>query len=177
MLRTFIDKIANIGCERFIIHARKAWLKGLNPKENRDIPPLNYDLVKAIKSEYPHLKIDLNGGITSLEQSIELAPDYDGLMIGRAAYHSPRLLIDLEREFYNSDWSIDDEDVIQKMIAYANDQQSKYGTPIKTVTKHMVNFYQGVAGARKWRQIISEKSHLADKAEDVLIPAFEALNG
>ena len=84
------------------------------------------------------------------------------------------LLVDIEREFYNQSWSINDLDVIEHMIAYANQQLVDYGTPIKTVTKHMVNFYQGVAGARKWRQIISEKSHLVTKAEDVLLDAYKA---
>lgn len=176
MLRDFVKIVADAGCKTFIIHARKAWLKGLSPKENRDIPPLDYDLVQAIKAENPNLDIQLNGGITDIAQMHDLMPNFDGLMIGRAAYQSPRLLVDIEREFYNSDWVIDDEQIIQSMIDYANAQQVEYGTPIKTVTKHMINFYQGVTGARKWRQIISEKAHLADKAEDVLWPAFKAVN-
>ena len=175
MLRDFIKINADAGCEKFIIHARKAWLKGLSPKENRDIPPLNYDLARAIKTGNPHLDIQLNGGITDIGQMKDLLRDFDGLMIGRAAYHSPRLLIDIEREFYNSEWAVDDESIIQSMINYANSQNQQFGTPIKTVTKHMVNFYQGVMGARKWRQVISEKSHLAEKAEDVLLPAFDAI--
>ena len=175
MLRDFISTNADAGCKTFIIHARKAWLNGLSPKENRDIPPLNYDLVRAIKDETPHLNIQLNGGITDINQMKDFLPDYDGLMIGRAAYHSPRLLVDIEREFYNSDWKVNDEEIIQKMITYANDQHDTYGTPIKTATKHMVNFYQGVTGARKWRQTISEKAHLVEKAEDVLIPALKML--
>lgn len=176
MLRDFIRIISDQGCETFIIHARKAWLKGLSPKENRDIPPLDYDLAAAIKQENPHLDIQLNGGLTKMSQIRDLWNDFDGFMIGRAAYHSPRLLVDIEREFYNSEWSIDDESIIQTMVDYANNQNTQYGTPIKTVTKHMVNFYQGIPGARKWRQIISEKSHLANKAEDVLWPAFKAVS-
>jgi tRNA-dihydrouridine synthase A len=175
MLRDFIAANADAGCETFIIHARKAWLKGLSPKENRDIPPLNYDLVRSIKAENPNLNIQLNGGIKDIAQIRDLMSDFDGLMIGRAAYHSPRLLIDIEREFYNPDWMIYDEDIIHKMMAYANAQKAQYGTPIKTVTKHMVNLFQGVKGARKWRQIISEKAHLAEKAEDVLLPAFKEI--
>lgn len=176
MLRDFINTNTDAGCNTFIVHARKAWLKGLSPKENRDIPPLNYELVHSIKQENPKLNIQLNGGITTIDLMHGLLPHYDGLMIGRAAYHSPRLLVDIERQFYNSNWSINDEKVVQSMIDYANNQKEQYGTPVKTVTKHMVNFYQGVAGARKWRQIISEKSHTAEKAEDVLLPAYDALN-
>ena len=175
MLRDFISINADAGCDTFIVHARKAWLKGLSPKENRDIPPLNYDLVQSIKAENPTLNIQLNGGITAIDDMQSLLPHYDGLMIGRTAYQSPRILVDIEREFYNPEWEIDDRTVIQAMIDYANHQNDTYGTPVKTVTKHMVNFYQGVAGARKWRQIISEKSHLATRAEDVLIPAYKAL--
>lgn len=175
MLRDFIKIVSDSGCDTFIVHARKAWLKGLSPKENRDIPPLNYELVKTIKQENPHLNIQLNGGITSIEMMTDLHSEFDGLMIGRAAYHSPRLLVNIERQFYNPEWSINDQKVINQMIAYTNAQQDTYGTPIKTVTKHMVNFFQGVKGARKWRQIISENAHTAKKAEDVLIPAFDAI--
>jgi tRNA-dihydrouridine synthase A len=176
MLRQFIKVVSDYGCKTFIIHARKAWLKGLSPKENRDIPPLDYDLVAAIKSENPNLDIQLNGGLTEISQIQNLYKQYDGFMIGRAAYHSPRILVDIERQFYNDQWAIDDKDVIQAMIDYANTQNKSYGTPIKTVTKHMVNFYQGVAGARKWRQTISEKSHLVTRAEDVLWPAYDAIS-
>jgi len=172
MLRDFVKIVSAAGCKNFIIHARKAWLQGLSPKENRDIPPLNYDLVKAIRDENPHLEIHLNGGITDCTQMEALTPHYDGLMIGRAAYHNPRLLVDIERRFYNPDWCVDDESVILAMITYANDQKATHGTPIKTVTKHMVNFFQGVKGARKWRQIISEKAHKVDRAEEVLMPAY-----
>ena len=176
MLRDFVGTISETGCKTFIIHARKAWLKGLSPKENRDIPPLNYDLVKTIKQEKPNLNIHLNGGINAIEAMRELLPHYDGLMIGRAAYQSPTLLGDIEREFYNADWIIDPEAILDQMIVYANNQHNQYGTPIKTVTKHMINFFQGVSGARKWRRIISENAYKADKAEDVLIPAYQAIS-
>lgn len=175
MLRDFIRIVSESGCDTFIIHARKAWLKGLSPKDNREIPPLNYDLAETMKHENPHLKIHLNGGITQIDQMIELAPRFDGLMIGREAYHNPRILIDIERQFYNSTWTIDDRTIVDQMIAYANDQQERYGTPVKSVTRHMVNLFQGVKGARKWRQIISEESRHAKYAEDVLNPAFDAI--
>jgi tRNA-dihydrouridine synthase A len=177
MLRNFIDVVSQSGCKTFIIHARKAWLNGLSPKENRDIPPLDYDLVTAIKQENPHLNVQLNGGITSIEQMRTLMPHYNGLMIGRAAYQSPRILIDIEQQFYNPNWAVNDADVINAMVDYANQQYEDHGTPIKSVTRHMVNFYQGVKGARQWRQIISEKSRLVNRAEDVLYPAYEEIKG
>ena len=176
MLPEFIKIISEGECETFIIHARKAWLKGLSPKENRDIPPLNYDLVAKIKLDNPNLNIHLNGGITDIGQMQDLLPHYDGLMIGRAAYHTPKLLIDIERTFFNSGWVVDDEHIIDTMINYANAQRDQYDTPIKTVTKHMVNLFQGVKGARKWRQIISETAHEATKAEEVLLPAYDAIS-
>lgn len=176
MLRDFIATVKESGCKTFIIHARKAWLKGLSPKENRDIPPLNYDLVAAIKQENPDLNIQLNGGITEIDQMQDLIPDYDGLMIGRAAYQNPRLLMDIERNFYYPDWCIDDTKIIESMIAYANQQKKIHGTPIKTVTKNMINLFQGVKGARLWRQTISEKAHEAKQAQDVLLPAYSAVS-
>jgi tRNA-dihydrouridine synthase A len=175
MLSEFVKTVSDGGCEDFIIHARKAWLSGLSPKENRDIPPLNYDLVAKIKQENPNLKIHLNGGITDIKQMNDLLPHYDGLMIGRAAYQTPKLLVDIERSFFNPDWVVDDDHIINTMINYANAQHDNHGTPIKTVTKHIVNLFQGVKGARKWRQIISETAHKAEKAEDVLLPAYDAI--
>jgi len=175
MLRNFIDIVSKAGCDHFIIHARKAWLNGLSPKENRDIPPLNYDLVREIKQEYPHLTIELNGGLKTIDQLSEMKDSYDGFMIGREAYHNPRFLITLENHFYNPDWVIHDKDVITAMIDYANDQQDRYGTPIKSVTRHMINFFQGVKGARLWRQTISEQSRHANKAEDILLQAYDAV--
>jgi len=176
MLREFIKIVSDAGCETFIIHARKAWLNGLSPKENRDIPPLNYDLVKAIKTENSNLDIQLNGGLKTIEQIKPLINHYDGFMIGREAYQNPRILINLEQHFYNPDWQVNDHSIVQSMIDYANHQQKQYGTPIKSVTRHMVNFYQGVKGARRWRQIISEESRHAATAEDILNKAFDAVS-
>lgn len=176
MLRDFIGTVKESGCKTFIIHARKAWLKGLSPKENRDIPPLDYDLVKTVKGENPDFDIHLNGGITTIDQMLGLMPHYDGLMIGRAAYQNPALLIEIERTFFNPDWTVDYDDILQKMIAYANTQKKLHGTPIKTVTKHMINLFQGVRGARQWRQTISENAHMASCAEEVLLPAYQAVS-
>ena len=175
MLRDFISTINETGCSTFIIHARKAWLKGLSPKENREIPPLNYDLVRSIKMENPDMNIQLNGGIKTVEQMKTLIDNFDGLMIGRSAYQTPTLLIDIEKEFFNPNWSVDFEQIINKMIIYANNQNELYGTPTKTVTKHMINFFVGIPGARKWRQIISENAHKSVCAEEVLIPAYNAI--
>ena len=175
MLRKFIDTVSEAGCDTFIIHARKAWLKGLSPKENRDIPPLNYDLVSDIKTEYPHLNIELNGGLIELSQLESLNGQFDGFMIGRAAYHTPRILVDLEKRYYQQDWMINDEAIIHKMINYADQQNAQYGTPIQSVTRHMINFYQNVKGARQWRRTLSEQARFVHTAADVLLPAFDAV--
>lgn len=174
MLRDFVRIVSDAGCNKFIIHARKAWLKGLSPRENRDIPPLDYDLVAAIKKENPSLNIELNGGLATMDQITSLAGSYDGYMIGRAAYQNPRILIDLERTFYNPEWRICDEDIVNQMIAYINYEKDTYGTPIPSVTRHLIGFYHNVAGARQWRRILSEQARHATVAEDVLRPAFEA---
>lgn len=175
MLREFVRTVADAGGKTFIIHARKAWLKGLSPKENRDIPPLNYELVKLIKAENPHLNIQINGGFKTIDQINDILPHVDGVMIGREAYQNPAFLVDLERAFYNPDWQVDFASVIDRMADYINAQNAAHGTPVKSVTRHMVNLFQGVQGARKWRQIISEESRNAARAEDVLTPAYNAL--
>jgi len=175
MSREFIHIVAESGCKTFIIHARKAWLKGLSPKENRDIPPLNYDLVKTIKVENPNLNIHINGGFKTIEQINDILPHVDGVMIGREAYQNPDFLGEIERAFYNPDWQTNYDDIINRMIHYTNRLHATHGTPVKSVLRHMVNLFKGGYGARKWRQIISEESCNAATAQDVLIPAYEAV--
>lgn len=174
MLRNFVRVVTNAGCKKFIIHARKAWLKGLSPRENRDIPPLNYDLVDAIKDENPSLNIELNGGLVEIGQIESLKRKYDGFMIGRAAYQNPRILINLEKQFYDPNWSVNDKDIVQAMIDYINNEYDTHNTPIQSVTRHMIGFYHNVKGARQWRRILSEQARLVTRAEGVLWPAYEA---
>ncbi len=186
-LNKFIKEISKAGCETFIIHARKAWLKGLSPKENREIPPLRYDIVSKIKEQYPDINVILNGGITTLEQINRLIqpvsslrkqgsgsdlPDprfrgddtinFEGIMIGREAYQNPYLLAELEHAFYGNSTLLSREAVAMAMIPYIAEQNRKYGTPAKTITRHMMGLFHGEHGGRKWRRALSEQRSIAE---------------
>ena len=157
-LNNFIDIVSKVGCEYFIIHARKAWLKGLSPKENRDIPPLRYDLVEEIKTLYPQVRISLNGGIKTLAQAKDALDRFDGVMIGREAYQNPYSLADLEREIYKNNAILPRETVARAMIPYIERQQKDFGTPVCTITRHMIGLFKGQPGGAIWRRTLSELS-------------------
>lgn len=156
-LMNFIETIRAAGCETFIIHARKAWLKGLSPKENREIPPLRYDIAALIRDTYPDLKIILNGGIKGCEQVETLLPQFDGLMIGREAYSNPYFLSQIEERHFNTPLP-NREEIALAMIPYMERQGRDYGTPVKSITRHMLGLYQGQRGGRAWRRILSTES-------------------
>ena len=155
-LPEFIEKVSSAGCEHFIIHARKAWLKGLSPKENRDVPPLNYDLVKAMKAAYPALEIVLNGGLKTLAAAQSESEGLDGVMFGRAAYHSPWILTEIDRLFYGAPvFSASRKDIIDKVIDYVSRIQDT-DRSAKAIIRHIMGLYAGQAGARHWRRTLSE---------------------
>lgn len=185
-LEDFVGTVKDAGCTTFIIHARKAWLQGLSPKENRDIPPLQYDIPAKIKSAFPDLNIQVNGGITTIDQMKMMlgmgdAPpacgheafNYDGVMIGREAYQNPWFLREIEEIFYKTDQLLSEEQIIEKMIAYIQKQQKLYETPVKSVTRHMTGLFQGRVGARKWRQILSTEVHDIGVTPEILKRASE----
>lgn len=185
-LEDFISTVSEAGCKTFIIHARKAWLQGLSPKENRDIPPLQYDIAAKIKAAFPDLKIEVNGGIKTIAQisamlGMDNAPpacgneafNFDGTMIGREAYQNPWFLREIEEVFYKTDKLLSEEEIIEKMMAYIEKQQKEYETPIKSVTRHMTGLFQGRVGARKWRQILSTEVHQDGVTPDILKRAAE----
>ncbi|MCF6292307.1 MAG: tRNA dihydrouridine(20/20a) synthase DusA [Robiginitomaculum sp.] len=154
-LPNFIGIVADAGCQTFIIHARKAWLKGLSPKQNREIPPLNYSLVKSIKQQFPELQIILNGGLLDLPQAISASETLDGAMIGRAAYHNPWIFSQADRLVFNDErTSVTRETVVQGLIEYAALEQGN-GTRLHDITRHVLGLFAGEPGARKWRQILS----------------------
>lgn len=158
-LDEFVGRIADKGCTTFIVHARKAWLKGLSPKQNREIPPLDYERVATVKNKYPQLRIILNGGLTSLEQVKTQLQVFDGVMIGREAYSNPWFLSEIEREIFGNHSIPGREDVARAMIPYAQEQARLYGTPLKSITRHMMGLYHEQPGARSYRRALGTLPH------------------
>ncbi len=176
-LTDFIDAVSAAGCETFILHARKAWLKGLSPKENRDVPPLDYERVYQVKKDYPELHIDINGGIHSLMEVQEHLKHVDGTMVGRAIYHDPYLLADADNVIFNqrSDRILSRHEVIEKMLPYI-EQRMKQGRPLKSITRHLLGLFQGQPGARRWRRHLSENAHLPDAGIHTLQQALSLVD-
>lgn len=165
-LRTFVNTVSSAGCTMFIIHARKAWLKGLSPRENREIPPLDYALPAAIRAERPDLRIIVNGGVRTVAETTSHLTTFDGVMIGREAYQNPGLLLDIERDIFGSS-PIMPEDAVRRMIPYIEKQMLDYGTPMKSITRHMIGLFHGLRGSRGWRRALSAIPH-----QDGARPAF-----
>lgn len=159
-LTDFIDKVSAAGCKIFTLHARNAWLKGLSPKENRDIPPLNYERVYQVKKDYPHLHIDINGGIKDLDEATRHLEHIDGVMLGRAVYHNPYLLAEADKKIFGkAEPVLSRHEVIETMLPYIEKRMSE-GRPLKSITRHLLGVFQGVPGARRWRRHLSENAHL-----------------
>jgi len=178
-LRAFVKPIAEAGCGMFVIHARKAWLKGLSPKENRTVPPINYDLPAAIRAEYPHLEIVVNGEVKTAEQTKAHLQRFDGVMIGREAYQSPSILLDLEREVFGNAIPRTPQQAVMEMIPYIEKQMRDHGTPMKSITRHMIGLFRDERGSRKWRRNLSEiSSHPhADNPQVFIAEALEPMYG
>ncbi len=154
-LSDFINIVKDSGCNTFIIHARKAWLKGLSPKDNREIPPLNYKRVYELKEEFPELEIILNGGITSTEQSSEHLNYVDGVMLGRHAYDNPYSLIEVDEVFFNHKERKETRtDVLKNLIPYLEEEYSQ-GNKLGYVTKHLMGLFKGTKYAKKTRSILA----------------------
>ena len=168
----FIDTVAGGGCDTFIIHARKAWLQGLSPKENREIPPLSYETVYRLKQRYPEFSITINGGITSIDETVEHLEHVDGVMIGRAAYESPWLLAEIEQAVFGGNAPANREVVLDRYIDYI-DREMAAGTPFYAMARHVLGLYQGVRGARAWRRHISENGPRAGATGQILREAAE----
>ena len=152
----FINTVAKTGCTHFIIHARKAWLKGLSPKENRDVPPLDYALVRRMKLQFPELEIVLNGGLTEIDSALSEVQNLDGVMFGRAAYHNPWMLTQVDSHVYGeANFGFCREEIVKKLIDYAKAQQI-HDRSTKALIRHIMGLYMGQAGARLWRRTLSE---------------------
>ena len=159
-LPALIDACAARGVRRFAVHARKAWLEGLSPKENRTVPPLDYPLVRRVRAERPELHIVLNGGIGTLDDAIGHLAEFDGAMIGRAAYHDPAgLLAAADRRVFGE--PVPDADpvaAVRAMFGYVEDELAA-GTRLNQITRHMLGAFAGRPGARRWRQVLSAGAH------------------
>ncbi|WP_084455274.1 tRNA dihydrouridine(20/20a) synthase DusA [Comamonas composti] len=156
-VRDFVGQVADAGCEVFIVHARNAWLKGLSPKENRDIPPLRYEIVSQLKQDFPSLTMVVNGGIKSDTLVQELLGNLDGVMIGREAYHNPWWLASWDALYYGREQQeITRERIEEQMVVYMEREASTHGTHWYSIARHMLGLRNGLAGARRWRQVWSD---------------------
>lgn len=168
-LTHFIETVAQTGCSTFIVHARKAWLDGLSPKQNRDVPPLKYDYVYRLKQDMPQLDIVINGGIKTLDECRRHLRSVDGVMLGREAYHNPYLLAGVDRQLYHDQHapSLSREEIVENLCDYI-DVQMDEGVSLHSVTRHVLGLYQGCPGARSWRRHLSENSHRQGADSSVL---------
>ena len=177
VLPRFLEAVQHAGVQRVTIHARKAWLKGLSPKENRDIPPLDYDLVSEMKSEFPELWIGINGGINSLKEAKALLDTgLDGVMIGRSAYQSPsQILLTADRDLWGSAQPYADaHSVVKGILPYVDGQLSR-GVKLNQMTRHMLGLFHGMPGGRHWRRILSQNAHRDGAGVEVISSALEAV--
>lgn len=164
----FISKVAATGCNTFIIHARKAWLSGLSPKENRTIPPIEYERAYALKRDFPHLNIIVNGEIKTVEEIKKHLIHVDGVMIGREAYHHPYLLAEFDQALYGDERApLTRTEIIEALLPYV-EQQLKQGVPLARMTRAILGLFQGQPGARAWRRYISEHAHLDGASAEVI---------
>jgi tRNA-dihydrouridine synthase A len=155
-LKDFIGTVVEGGCATFIIHARKAWLKGLSPKENREIPPLRYDVAAALKRDFPGLTIVVNGGVQTLEAMQHHLGAFDGVMVGREAVSNPYLFADVDRRFFDPAAPVPSRtDVLRAWMPYLAAQLQE-GVPLQRMTRHALGLFHGCPGARQWRRHLSE---------------------
>lgn len=170
-LHHFVSTVAAAGCEVFIVHARKAWLQGLSPKENREIPPLDYNVVARLKQRFNNLTIVVNGGITSLEQSLQLLKDTDGVMLGREAYHNPYLLTEVDQQLFAAERPVAArDDIFEAFLPYCT-EQLQMGAKLNHMTRHIMGLYAGQPGGRLFRRYLSENATRPGADTGVLIAA------
>ena len=167
-LQDFVGRVAGAGCATFAVHARKAWLRGLSPKENREIPPLDYGRVHRLKTAFPDLEIVINGGIEDADAAAGHLAHLDGVMIGRAAYRDPWCLTEMETALLGPGPAAADRGtVIDRLIPYA-EAQARRGVPVKSIARHILGLYKGRPGAARWRRYLSENVHRPGADADIL---------
>lgn len=175
-LQNFIETVSSAGCDTFIIHARKALLNGLSPRQNREIPPLTYDKVYTIKNDFPELEIIINGGIKNIAKANNHLSYVDGVMIGRAICSNPYLLATTDRQLFNDDsMPLDRDDVINRYMGYIQSQLSQ-GNSLQKMSKHILGLYQGEPGARKWRRYLSENIYKENCGIEVIADALKCMH-
>ena len=156
-VRDFVGTVAEAGCCVFIVHARNAILKGLSPKQNREVPPLKYDFVYRLKKDFPHLSIVLNGGVRTLDEIEQHLAHVDGVMLGREAYHNPYLMATFDRDFFGVDEKIITREAVEATLAIYATRQSLNGVPRHSIMRHTLGLYRGLPGARAWRRSMSQQ--------------------
>jgi tRNA-dihydrouridine synthase A len=173
----FVGTLSEAGCNTFLVHARKAWLKGLSPKQNREVPELNYDRVYQLKRDFPGSDIIINGGITTLEQSIRHLNRLDGVMMGREAYTNPYILATVDQEIYGDNHPIKSRiEIAEQFLNYIDNEMIK-GTKLHAMTRHILGLFHGMPGARQFRRHISENAYKPSATIDVLTTALQATTG
>lgn len=172
LVRDFVGALFEAGCRVFIVHARNAWLQGLSPRENREVPPLRYEIVRRLKHDFPSATVVLNGGIQSLAAAAALLPGLDGVMLGRAAYHDPMVLAAVDQALFDPQASVPTRAaVVDAMTRYLVRQQT-LGVQTRAVARHMLGLFQGERGARQWRRQLSDPAFLAQHGAQALFRAM-----
>jgi tRNA-dihydrouridine synthase A len=169
-LRRFVARVAQAGCSTFVVHARKAWLSGLSPAENREVPPLDYPRVYRLKREFPELEIIVNGGIGSPEQGLAHLPLVDGVMLGRAAYHRPLELARVDRLYYGGVRDPSRAEVVEGLAVLAEELRGR-GVPLVRLTRHVLGLFHGAPGARQWRRMLTEQARQPDAGPELILRA------
>jgi tRNA-dihydrouridine synthase A len=166
-VRDFVGTVAAAGCEVFIVHARNAWLKGLSPKENREIPPLRYEFVHRLKRDFPQLTIAINGGVKTSDEVAAQLVHLDGVMLGREAYHNPWVMHDWDERFFGSATSAATREHVEASMVDYMMRQAERGLPWSHIARHMMGLWNGMPGARRWRQVWSDHRLKAQPATEV----------
>ncbi|WP_348945272.1 tRNA dihydrouridine(20/20a) synthase DusA [Chitinibacter sp. FCG-7] len=174
-VRDFVGQIAEAGCSTFIVHARNAILKGLSPKENREIPPLKYDYAYQLKRDFPQLEIIINGGITTLAQSLEHLQHVDGVMVGREAYHNPWLLTEVDAAIYGQPQREQSRRCAIENLRDFIEAELAAGTPLRFIARHILGLYQGQYGARQWRRMLSDATLLKNADWQLIEQALQQI--
>jgi tRNA-dihydrouridine synthase A len=176
-LAAFVERIAAAGCRTVIVHARKAWLSGLSPKQNRAVPPLRYDVVHRLKRDFPALEVIVNGGIATPEEALAQLDEVDGVMLGRAAYHDPYRLAACEHAIFGAGGPVPSRaEVVARLLPYVERERAR-GTPLKAITRHILGLFNGERGARAWRRHLSEAAHRDGAGPEVIEAALARVAG